>query len=311
MWTGCDTDCGVSLPLRAFIFYTAAQIKVCLHSWPCLRSLVSPKGTAAGFIGLLRGSIDSHWAWFQNVVAHPVHCRNSEVEAGRPLISVQWSTSADLARLLANGELRGNSAANARAQGVGNGAEGAAVCVCRSHLRRRNSEIGQTLVKSEWINSAVPVFINKYHFETPQQIKCNFCPRTWDSPQTETRAPYQVSCESISGLILCCLSEPEREPNRPFGRKGLRGNERGWQAGGWLPQAPGELPAGGRGAGGDCLLQEWRLSAQGSDRDGWGNSGIPHSMLQCNTLYPNVMSRSWSGFNNAPHIDRGLERLEL
>lgn len=38
---------------------------------------------------------------------------------------------------------------------------------------------------------------------------------------------------------------------------------------------------------------------------GWlGNSGIPHSMLQCSALYPNVMSHLWSGFNNAAHLQR-------
>lgn len=35
-----------------------------------------------------------------------------------------------------------------------------------------------------------------------------------------------------------------------------------------------------------------------------GNSGIPHSMLQCSALYPNVMSHLWSGFNNAAHLQR-------
>lgn len=35
-----------------------------------------------------------------------------------------------------------------------------------------------------------------------------------------------------------------------------------------------------------------------------GNSGIPHSMLQCSALYPNVMSHLRSGFNNAAHLQR-------
>lgn len=101
--------------------------------------------------------------------------------------------------------------------------------------------------------------------------------------------------ESIFEPDLCCLTEPENEPFGLFGREAFWGNEGGWQEGGWLLQALGGLPAGKLPATGVASVYKGQWP---------GNSGIPHSMLQCSALEPNAMSHLWSGFNNAAHLQK-------
>lgn len=104
--------------------------------------------------------------------------------------------------------------------------------------------------------------------------------------------------ESIFGPDLCCLSEQSQSQTGPLAEKASEGMEEG---GGeqndfsrlWERCQQGKLPATGVAT---VYKGQWPGLL--------GNSGIPHSMLQCNVLYPNVMSQLWSGFNNAAHLQR-------
>lgn len=107
-----------------------------------------------------------------------------------------------------------------------------------------------------------------------------------------------MPCESIFGPSLLFIWGRAWAKQAVWQRgalrewKGLAGR-RMTSTGYWEDCQQGKLPASG-------VASVCRGQWQGQ----LGNSGIPHSMLQCNALYPNVMSRLRSGFNNTTHLQR-------
>lgn len=71
---------------------------------------------------------------------HPIHGSNSKVKAGWPVIPVEYGSSADLACLLANGELWRRSTFDARTEGVANGAKWSSICISCGHLQERKKK---------------------------------------------------------------------------------------------------------------------------------------------------------------------------
>lgn len=100
---------------------------------------------------------------------------------------------------------------------------------------------------------------------------------------------------SLDLVFVVYLSRSQTGPLAEIGSEGMK------EGGGkeddfsrlWERCQQGELPA--LGVASVCKGQ-WQGRLQ--------NSGIPHSMLQCSALYPNVMSHLRSGFNNAAHLQR-------
>lgn len=71
---------------------------------------------------------------------HPIHGSNRKVKAGSPLIPVEYSSSTDLACLLANGKLWRRSTFDARTEGVANGAKWSPICISCSHLQEEKKK---------------------------------------------------------------------------------------------------------------------------------------------------------------------------
>lgn len=123
--------------------------------------------------------------------------------------------------------------------------------------------------------------------------------------QNEMKTASQVSL-----YLLCCLSEPDHGPNRPFGSKRLW-----WNKGEVRAERERMTSTGSVLSWEGCQERELAASRLASVCTGqWqgrlGSSGIPHSTLQCGALYSNVMPPR-SLVLIILHIYRGLEPLEL
>lgn len=122
-------------------------------------------------------------------------------------------------------------------------------------------------------------------------------------PQTERGELYQVHLESIVGPAHCCLSEPELELNKHLGKKGaskrMKGLDRKVDDFCRLREGcqQGTLPTSGVAS---VCIGQWQGRLE--------SSGIPHNMLQCRALYPNVMPHLRSAFNNATHLTKSWNR---
>lgn len=126
---------------------------------------------------------------------HPIHGSNRKVKAGWPLIPVEYSSSTDLACLLANGKLWRRSTFDARTEGVANGAKWSSICISCGHLQKKKKEKKILLkrsnfeqekcIKVDWIYVSLQFFYNSWAIASSE---------VW-------RSEDKVSIENFFGVI--------------------------------------------------------------------------------------------------------------
>lgn len=108
----------------------------------------------------------------------PVHGCDSEVIAGRALVTVQTCTGADLPTFFFDGEVRMGQATRSRSQRIGHGAKRATIGIPRFHLWSGKQRLNKLPPKSKQNQMHVLKWLKDHTYRTAGQGRRHFWSRT-------------------------------------------------------------------------------------------------------------------------------------